>query len=279
MQKDTFNLKTIFRSFLNAFNIERGFIPTVRDLLIRPKQVVDYYIEGNRVKYFTPGRFFVTVLAIITAFYFVSSSHDKQKKINYISDEYSFESSLELWMDYEQLTPEEKNEWQSFTKEKKNKKGLQLMTEIRHKILSRMLEVTYDYTMLLFCLTLIFISLISRLVFYNQGYNLAKHFVIWIYCYMNLGLINTIFFSWWSYNIPTLKLFLPVILGIIYFIYVIKNIFKVNWIYTIMSSSILLIISFISVFITVMGYIIIIDPSFIDMWNELDKIMSKGPEN
>ena len=52
MQKDTFNLKTIFRSFLNAFNIERGFIPTVRDLLIRPKQVVDYLINWNEIKYY-----------------------------------------------------------------------------------------------------------------------------------------------------------------------------------------------------------------------------------
>ena len=53
MQKDTFNFKTILRIFLNTFSIERIFIPTLKDVFIRPKQqVVNYYIQGNRGKYF-----------------------------------------------------------------------------------------------------------------------------------------------------------------------------------------------------------------------------------
>lgn len=75
-KKTTFSFKTIIRGFLNAFNVERGFIPTIRDTIIKPKEVVDYYIEGNRGKYFTPGRFFVTVFAIAAIIIFFKPETD-----------------------------------------------------------------------------------------------------------------------------------------------------------------------------------------------------------
>ena len=79
--KQQFGFKTIINEFLDAFNIERGMIPTVRDLLIRPNFVVNHYIEGKQLleiykeKYFLPGRFFVTVFFIIGVFsFFVGDS-------------------------------------------------------------------------------------------------------------------------------------------------------------------------------------------------------------
>ena len=63
-----FGFKTILKGFLSAFNMERGLIPTLRDLLLRPSKVVNYYIEGNKEKYFSPGRFFVTAFAIYAIF-------------------------------------------------------------------------------------------------------------------------------------------------------------------------------------------------------------------
>ena len=74
--KKQFGFKTIINEFLDAFNIERGMIPTVRDLVIRPNFVVNHYIEGKQLleiykeKYFLPGRFFVSVFFIIGVFSF-----------------------------------------------------------------------------------------------------------------------------------------------------------------------------------------------------------------
>ncbi len=78
MKKDKkkFGFKTIINEFLNAFNVEKGMFPTVRDLLIRPDAVINHYIEGKQLlkiykeKYFLPGRFFVTVFFIIGIFSF-----------------------------------------------------------------------------------------------------------------------------------------------------------------------------------------------------------------
>ena len=76
-----FNFGTILIGFIAAFNIHRGIIPTLRDLLISPVLVMNEYIEGKidkygYNKYFSPGRFFVTVLAILSVFAFFAPDTD-----------------------------------------------------------------------------------------------------------------------------------------------------------------------------------------------------------
>ena len=80
-ENNQFNFATIFKGFLTAFNINRGLIPTIRDLLINPSIVIKYYIEGKidkygYNKYFSPGRFFVTVIAILSVFTFFAADTD-----------------------------------------------------------------------------------------------------------------------------------------------------------------------------------------------------------
>ena len=62
-QENNFNLKTILKGFLNNLNIQRGFIRTLIDLIIRPNYVFKYYIEGNRGKHFSPARYFITIIS------------------------------------------------------------------------------------------------------------------------------------------------------------------------------------------------------------------------
>ena len=86
IMKSEFNFKTLFTSFLNAFNVHQGFIPTIKDLLINPKDVIQFYIEGKTdkygyTKYFSPGRFFVTILAILSIFTFFSANIDIEENI------------------------------------------------------------------------------------------------------------------------------------------------------------------------------------------------------
>ena len=86
-----FGFRTILKGFLSAFNMERGLMPTLRDLLLRPGKVVSYYIEENKGKYFSPGRFFVTAFAAYAIFLFL------------------FPSIVDLGMDYDSVSENGKN--------------------------------------------------------------------------------------------------------------------------------------------------------------------------
>ena len=59
-----FNLKTILDGFLNNLNIQKGFIRTLIDLIIRPNNVFQYYITGKKEKYFSPARYFITIISL-----------------------------------------------------------------------------------------------------------------------------------------------------------------------------------------------------------------------
>jgi len=63
-QKYNFNLKTILDGFLNNLNIQKGFIRTLIDLIIRPNNVFKYYITGKKEKYFSPARYFITIISL-----------------------------------------------------------------------------------------------------------------------------------------------------------------------------------------------------------------------
>jgi hypothetical protein len=47
------------------FHLDRGLIPTMKALLIKPQQVINEYLDGKRMKYFNP----LTMLALIAGAY------------------------------------------------------------------------------------------------------------------------------------------------------------------------------------------------------------------
>ncbi len=139
MTQDTnqFGFKTILKGFLNAFNMERGLIPTLRDLLLRPGKVVNYYIEGNKEKYFSPGRFFVTAFAIYAIYILLFPS----------------------------MEPNTNN------------------SSINNKYISSILTFLDNNPMVAYAFIVIPVNtIVSRFLFYTYGLNLAKHFVIHVYC-------------------------------------------------------------------------------------------------
>ena len=42
--KKEFSIKTLLEGFFNAFNLHKGFIPTIKDLSLNPKNVATFYI-------------------------------------------------------------------------------------------------------------------------------------------------------------------------------------------------------------------------------------------
>ena len=260
MQKDAFNFQTIFRSFLNAFNIERGFIPTLRDLLIRPKQVVDYYIAGNRGKYFNPGRFFATIFAIVAVLYFIFSTEDIQKKQLGVDKQNSLTEFVKSKDELKELDNKHLNDFQKKLETDKELEDTAILTKMFSE---SVLNLKYKYPILMYLFIFISLSLVSRLVFYNHHYNLAKHFVTWTYCYCFLLLPFVLIDCVRFYNNINL-VSLQYIGMFLYFTYIGRNIFKSNWIYAIIKTAILMTTIFISLMIVLIGFSLISDPAIID---------------
>ena len=65
-------ISAVLHDTLGAFvAVDRGVMPTMRDLLVRPGQMLRSYIDGRRAKYINPGRFLLSVVAVSYLVFFV----------------------------------------------------------------------------------------------------------------------------------------------------------------------------------------------------------------
>jgi hypothetical protein len=241
-----FNFATIFEGFLTAFNINRGLIPTLRDLLINPSIVIKYYIAGKidkygYNKYFSPGRFFVTVLAILSIFAFFAADTD-------ISDSMISELSSRGETDDE------------------------LKVRITEKTTAIMMFF-FNNPMFGFLLLIIPSALSTRLVFKSHNYNLAKHFVVNIYCFCFIALVLgvfSLFFNQEEYlmyafqqmddarnNIKTDVLwkfefysYMFYLIPILYYFYSFKDVFNLSWLSSIFKTLVSLVLSSAIIFLS-----------------------------
>jgi len=254
MKNKQFNFTTIFKGFLTAFNINHGLIPTLRDLLINPAIVIHYYIEGKidkygYNKYFSPGRFFVTVLAILSVFTFFSS---------YSSDviyEY-FVKGLDAQLAGMKTVGEEA-----------------IIINSVNKVSIKVVMFFFNNPMFTFLLLIIPCALSTRLLFKSENYNLAKHFVVNIYCFcfiaLATGILSVCFnqeeylmYSFqqledarnniktdvlWKFEFYSYSFYL---IPILYYFYAFKNIFNISWISAIFKTMGSLILSFTTIFFT-----------------------------
>ena len=235
--KNEFNFKSLFKGFLNAFNVHKGFIPTIKDLALKPKNVIDFYTDGKTDtygynKYFSPGRFFVTVLAILSVLTFLATESDITNKL-----------IRELYL-----------------------RGIGEEEAIIRDSTIGLVLFFVNNPMFGFLLLIIPSSLTTRLVFRNKKYNLAKHFVVNIYCFcfiaLALGLLSAFFNQeeyliyqfqkmenvrnslpinvLWKYEFYN---YMYVFIPVLYYFYSFKNIFTLSWIPAIFKTLIALILS------------------------------------
>ena len=63
-REEEFGFKSVMENALGAFSLQRGILPTMRDLLLRPNQVVDAYFRGEK-RYLGPGRWLSFCLTVM----------------------------------------------------------------------------------------------------------------------------------------------------------------------------------------------------------------------
>jgi len=49
----------------NLFNLERGLVFTLRELIVRPGEVTNAFVSGDRYRYMNPFRLLITVVALV----------------------------------------------------------------------------------------------------------------------------------------------------------------------------------------------------------------------
>tara|TARA_Y100000589_G_C27114757_1_gene613747 strand:- start:249 stop:1025 length:777 start_codon:yes stop_codon:yes gene_type:complete len=251
--KSEFNFKTLFKSFLNAFNVHQGFIPTIKDLLINPKDVIQFYIEGKTdkygyTKYFSPGRFFVTVLAILSIFTFFSANIDIEENI------------------IRELTLRDT--------------GYPVEEDPIFRKTTELVLFFFSNRIFGFLLLIIPASLCTKLAFKSNKYNLAKHLVVnvYLFCFIAFILaITSLFFNQQEYliysfekmdnarnNIQTNILwkfeiynYLYMIIPVLYYFYSFKNIFNLSWISSIFKTLVSLVLTSAILFLSMIVVLVI----------------------
>ena len=218
---DKVSFRAIIDEFLSAFNLDRGMIPTVRDLLIRPNVIINHYIEGKELlkiykeKYFLPGRFFVSVFFIvgICSFFFGD---------NILNPE-SLRSSSGVFNYNPNATIGSLEEADTF-----------------HQNLR---DVINKYMMLVVVLSgIIPYTISTKLVFIKKKeYTLSMHFVTNIYfqCVIMLFCPIVLFFS------PTYEFYIFILMTsyFLYYTYAFKSIFQLSFFRAIWNGILIQIIS------------------------------------
>lgn len=155
-RQEEFSFKTVIESVLGAFSLQHGILPTMRDLLLRPKQVTEAYFLGDK-RYLGPGpwlSFCLTVMGLC----------------NWLGGKWVIKS---FW---------KKEEFERLVNETGSREFIEQIETNQIAIL----ELFLDNPSMMFAANFLPFVVSFKLMFRRSGHNLAKHFIIQMYC---LGLI------------------------------------------------------------------------------------------
>jgi len=191
--RNRLTLKNLFSHFSEQFlNYDNKFIQTIYGLIKRPEVVIKSYVEGTRKKYINPVSFFAISLSISGLYLFFLRKF--------------FPNAMNF-------SPLIKDEFQ-----------LKLTDEITNFLL--------DYNSLFYFAIIPLLALLSMIVFYNKKFNYTEHIVIYLYT-MSLGAVITSVIAFFILMINPDLLFTFSMysnLGLIlYHCYLLKRVFKLNW--------------------------------------------------
>lgn len=134
-----FSIKSIFNFFLDAFNVEKGFIYTAKMLLIKPGTVIKDYLNGKTKVYINPLKYFLIIAGInaVILIYFKIFDQNIDRNTELIG-----------------------------------------ANEIAIQLSHKMSEIMKKYLHILSILIIPFISLMSKLFFRKKELNYAEHLIM-----------------------------------------------------------------------------------------------------
>lgn len=199
--RNRITLKNLWYDFTERFfNLDNTFLLTFKHLFTKPDIVIVAYINGVRKKYVNPVSYFTIAVFLGGLLYFLIQK--------FFLDAMNYQ--------FEQMTVDSSDPSQKF--------GIEFGKQFQN--------LSMEYQSLFYIAMLPFLSLISRLVFYNKKqFNLSEHFVINIYAYSHISLAVNIMYilSVWNSQLFYYISLINSLTLLIYFSYVYKKVFKLNW--------------------------------------------------
>jgi Protein of unknown function (DUF3667) len=186
-----FTTQSLFAVFLDAFNVEKGFLFTFKMLFVNPEKIIREYLNGRTRAYMNPLKYFIIIAGI--------------------------SAILMVWFNILDENIKNSNEFFNVDKEAME------LAEI-------MKSFVQDYMNVLIILMLPVTALISKWYFKKQKLNYAEHLILISYLGAQSALIGIFIFPIYKI-FPVLYdyMFLFAFLNIaIYYTYGFKSIFKNN---------------------------------------------------
>ena len=215
MENKKIGFKTIFHDLIESIGLKQGILITIKDLIIKPEEVVKYFIEtrGNEKmdisKYLSPLKLFMFIFAAIAVISFVTGYdilngesklyEENEKYFNY-EDGYEYLGDTEYYVALDDFNKNYENE--EFGKH---------------------FEVYTDNQIVINLILTLFMAFFSKLFFFKRkDYNLASHFVIYIYFFSLIILVTPLM----NLAPDNIAIGIWIIISIIYLTYFIIRIFK-----------------------------------------------------
>ncbi|QXP53931.1 DUF3667 domain-containing protein [Cellulophaga sp. HaHa_2_1] len=199
--RNRLTIKNLFGDFAQRYlNIDNTFIRTFGKLFIAPEVVIVGYINGARKRYMNPISYFTIAVFLGGIFFFLVQKF--------------FPTAMDF--QFTQMATDNSDESQ--------KLGMEFGKKFQ--------DISIEYQSIFYMAMLPFLSLISRVVFYNKKqFNLSEHFVINIYAYSQMSILVNILYilsiwnSQWIYYVSMSN----AITLVLYFSYVYKKTFQLSF--------------------------------------------------
>tara|TARA_R110000868_G_scaffold21640_7_gene89771 strand:+ start:60421 stop:61221 length:801 start_codon:yes stop_codon:yes gene_type:complete len=199
--RNRLTIKNLWFDFTERFfNIDNTFFLTFKHLFIKPEVVIVGYIKGVRKRYMNPISYFTIAVFLGGIFFFLNKK--------FFPDAMNYQ--------FTQIAYSGSDEAQKFS--------LGLMKNFQ--------DILQEYQNLFYIGMLPFLVIISKLVFFNKKqFNLSEHFVINIYAYSQMSILINILYilSIWNSKLIYWEATINSLFLLIYFSYVYKRTFKLNW--------------------------------------------------
>ncbi|MAO71749.1 MAG: hypothetical protein CMD02_04485 [Flavobacteriales bacterium] len=266
MSKRKIGYKIIFIDLIESIGVKQGFIKTIKDLIIKPEEVVEYFVESRegqnqeRTKYLSPLKLLMFVIAFISILslivgYDVTIGPDE----NYLTTKKEF-------------LKENENYFEDVGYKKDTDYGdarIEFEYQEEERFDKDIYEVYKNNKITISIITALISAFISKLLFYRKKeINTAFHFVIYIYVW-SLLLLVTPFSIYLDQQISEYSSF---ILTLTYCSYVVYRFFKPSILAAIIKG---LLIGFIPITIMLIS-ILIYNIALGDYYNE-EKFYEENP--
>jgi hypothetical protein len=167
---DRITLKYIFSSVLAVLNFEKGLLFTIKELIIKPRIVIEEYLKRDRKKLVHPIRFLVfsTAFATFLTLYFV---HNSQNGSGYIQT--NFDEGFNIGM-AESDSLLANNITLDSTAIKKRELKLETVQNFSKEFPEMIMQMSDKFTFAL----ILFFSFFTLLFYRKNGYNFTENIVI-----------------------------------------------------------------------------------------------------